>query len=129
MQPAAFLQLQAVGGLGHQHHVAAQRAGFHFAGQLGLQGAGAAIEEEGAVVARGQVGEFGLQGFVHHIDDELVHGGVDHNGAGHVLVHGQRGGSDAQEHGDAQYQRDDFLHETGSSFNFVKFYFYIGVPM
>ena len=91
MQPAAFLELQRVGGLGDHQHIAAQLAAFHLAGDLGLQGARAALEEFDF-----GVGELGLERFAHHVADVLIHGGVDDNFAGDVGIFRRCAGNAAQ---------------------------------
>ena len=120
LEVAGFLELQGEGGLGHQHHVAAQGAGFHLAVDLGDQRGGAAVEEEAAVVAGHQVREFLFQRFVHHVDDELVHGGVDGQFALHVLVDGERGRHGGQDQHGAE-QQSHYLFHTNTSF----LYFFI----
>ena len=89
MQVAVVLQLQGEGRLRHHEHVRIQRLVVvvsHLTVDLRDQGAGAGIIEEASVVAGLQVRELLLQGLVHHLDREGIHGSVDHKLAFHVFV-------------------------------------------
>ena len=105
---AGILQLKGEGGLSNHKHVTAQGAGFHLAVDLGDQRAGATIEEEAAIITGGQVREFGFQGLIHHVDNELIHRGIDDELAFNVLVDGQCGAAHGK-HQD-QCKSQQFFH-------------------
>ena len=81
MQIAKLLELKRVGRLRDHQYVAAELACLHFAGDLGLDGAGAALEK-----LYGAVRENGVEGVLQGLDYILIHGCVDNDLAGDLVV-------------------------------------------
>ena len=108
---ARFLQLQGEGWLGNQHHVAAEHSGLHLPVDLGDQRRCAAVEEEAAVIGGRQIGKLFFNGFVHHVDDKLIHGGINPDGALHVLINCRStDGKSAGQHNRCKNKCEYFFH-------------------
>ena len=113
MQIPVILQFKRKGRFSDHEHIGFQRlVAFitHFTIDLCDQRRCSAIEEETAVDSRDKVREFLLDRFVHHIDHEGVHGGIDHQFAFHIFIDCHRGNADSQQHNSRKQHKNHFLH-------------------